>query len=98
MEYLMTVTIKNPKEEKGMDSSIVLKLKATFGYDEKQYGNGYSVAIESDDNRFQNYYDLRYDTSFDKSKKMEWLTEWANNYWSGTNGAYKVHKLSIEQV
>lgn len=94
MKYSMTVIIADPNTSKGMTSDIVLKMTCTFGYDPKQYGNGYAVYIE-DGEGFGNYIDLRYDTSFDPDKKAEYLEKWARNYWNGEYGAYIVKSLNI---
>lgn len=96
MNYKMTVVIKDPKEPAGF-GAIVLNLIAEFAYDEKQYGNGYSVCIK-DDKVFRICYDLRYYKDFDKDKKDVWLLNWAKEYWSGTNGAYELVKFSIEKI
>ena len=94
MKYEMTVTIANPNTPKGMTSDIVMKMTCTFGYDPKQYGNGYAVFIDNGDG-FGNYIDLRYDTTFNPDKKKEYLEKWARNYWNGKDGAYIVKSLKI---
>lgn len=94
MKYEMAVTIADPNTPKGMTSDIVMKMTCTFGYDPKQYGNGYAVFIDNGDG-FGNYIDLRYDTNFNPDKKKEYLEKWARNYWNGKDGAYIVKSLKI---
>lgn len=98
MKYEMKVFISNPNTEKGMSSQVFLNLIAVFHHDKKQYGNGYYLRIENESGSFSNYYDLRYDTDFKPSDKIGYLIQWANNYWSGKNGAYKIDKLIINNI
>ena len=94
----MKVFISNPNTEKSMSSQVFLNLIAVFHHDKKQYGNGYYLRIENESGSFSNYYDLRYDTDFKPSDKIGYLIQWANNYWSGKNGAYKIDKLIINKI
>ena len=101
MKYNMNVIIKDPNTEAGMNSDLWLKLEAVFWHDPEQYGNGYQVSIGSrKDSKIPLYssvYDLRYNKDFDPEHKMSWLVEWAENYWNGFNGAYKLSSISLEQ-
>lgn len=96
MEYKMIVTIFDPETPEGMCSDITYELNCSFSCNDNDYGNGHHVAITSADGRFQNYYDLRYDTDFHKNKKEAWLADWAYSYWTGENGSYKVKSLTIK--
>ena len=98
MKYEMKVFISNPNTEKGMSSQVFFDLIAMFHHDEKQYGNGYYLDIENESGSFSNYYDLRYDMDFNPNDKIGYLTRWANSYWSGKNGAYKVDELIINNI
>lgn len=98
MEYNMTVKIQDAKTEEGMNSTIVLKLKAQFSHDPEDYGNGHYLSIRSVDRSFENVYDLRYDKTFKKKEKMTFLMSWAENYWNGENGAYELTSCNIEKA
>lgn len=99
MKYTMTVTIKNPETPVGMSSDLLFKIDCTFVHDPEQYGNGYLLRVKKrGPEGFQNIIDLRYDTSFDPSKKAEYLERWAHTYWSGKDGAYIVKELKITKA
>ena len=93
----MTVTIANPETPVGMTSDILMKLDCEFDRDPDQYGNGYFLSIRSK-NGFENYLDLRYDTTFNPDKQAEYLERWAHTYWSGKDGAYIVKQLNITKA
>lgn len=97
MKYNMTVTISDPNTPEGMNSTLILKMRAEFSHDPNTYGNGYYLAIIGQEG-FQNLYDLRYNDSFRKDKKEDFLKAWASAYWSGTNGAYRLDDLKIERT
>ena len=96
MNYNMTALIKDPKTAEGMNSDIFIRLKVSFTHNEDDYGNGYWVMIKGDEG-FENFYDLRYDKDFHANHKMAWLTEWAENYWNGENGAYILKGVKISR-
>lgn len=97
MEYSMRLVITDPNTDKGMTSSLYFELKCSFVRDPEQYGNGYFVSISGRE-FYRQIIDLRYDKSFDRNNKIEWLEKWAKNYWSGKNGAWKVKTLEIWEV
>ena len=94
MKYLMRVVIEDPNVEPGMVAELFFDLTCYFTHHPEQYGNGYTVSIAGD-NFYKQIYDLRYDKSFNRDKKADWLKAWAHNYWSGKNGAWKVKSLTI---
>ena len=94
MKYTMKVKITDPKTPAGMMSEIFFNLECEFFCKEGDYGNGYYVAI-SGEHFAEQYIDLRYDTSFNKNEKAEWLVSWAKNYWSGENGAWAVKSVEV---
>ena len=94
MNYRMTALINDPNTEKDMNSDLFIVLRVTFTHNEGDYGNGYWVMIKGDEG-FENFYDLRYDTDFHADHKMSWLTYWAENYWNGKNGAYRLKGIKI---
>ena len=97
MIYKMTVTIADPKTPAGMCSDLTMNLKCRFAYNPQQYGNGHYVSItqEGANKFFGVSYDLRYDKTFNRNRKEQWLEEWAKSYWSGKDGAYAVKTLKI---
>lgn len=94
MNYRMKVTITDPNTEEGMVSELFLDLDCIFVCDSKQYGNGHYVSIGSKEFCKQ-VIDLRYDRTFDRNNKMEWLERWARNYWTGKEGAWAIKHLEI---
>lgn len=95
MKYTMFVTIADPNTPKGMCSDITMKLNCEFAYDHATYGKKTWLRIADERRAFEQCFDLRYDTSFDRNKKEEWLEAWAKSYWSGKDGAYAVKALKI---
>lgn len=97
MNYIMKVVIEDPNTPEGMTSGLFFKLNCSFHYDKDQYGNGHYVSIKGE-NFFPECLDLRYDHSFDRNKKEEWLEAWARSYWSGKNGAWTVKTIEITKM
>lgn len=98
MKYEMKVIIYDPKTPDGMNSDMLMDMIAEFYYDSKQYGNGHSLLIKTTDRKFRMDYDLRYDDTFDKNNKIEYLTKWVTNYWSGNDDAYAVREIKIRKM
>lgn len=97
MKYKMTARVCNPETPAGMFSDAMIKMTVDFSYDPDDYGNGHHVRIECE-GLYIEYYDLRYDETFDPAFKEAWLANWAYRYWSGSKGAWDVKKLEIEKV
>ena len=95
MKYSMQVVILNPKAE-GMDSDMFLNLKCYFSHDPETYGNGYYLHIVGDG--MEKSYDLRYNTDFRSNRKISFITQWAENYWNGENGAYILKSISVKRL
>ena len=100
MRYKMIVEIADPNVEMGYVSGLHFDLVSTFYQDENGYGNGHWVTICGSGaiSHFENTYDLRYDKTFNRGKKEEWLRNWAKSYWSGKDGAWAVVALTIEKL
>lgn len=99
MKYSMKVRLTDPNTPEGMISELFFDLMCEFVYDKDQYGNGHYVAIKGKEMPFgKEVIDLRYDTSFDRNNKGEWLENWARNYWSGKNGAWAIKTLEITKA
>lgn len=97
MNYKMKVKITDPETPKGMFSELFFDLDCSFAYDEEQYGNGHYVCIKGKE-FYKQVIDLRYDQSFDRNNKEQWLENWARNYWSGKNGAWVVKSFEITKA
>ena len=97
MKYSIKAVIYNPNTQKGMNSDIYLNLTAEFAYDPDQYGNKHFVSIYGD-GFSELSYDIRYDRSFRRDRKEEWLENWARSYWNGKDGAYTVKRIEITKV
>ena len=97
MKYNMSVRITDPNTSEGMVSELYFNLECIFTYDEDQYGNGHYVSIQGK-GFYRQVIDLRYDKSFDRDNKAEWLETWAKNYWSGKNGAWVIKSLEIAKI
>lgn len=95
MNYKMKVIITDPETPKGMTSELQYNLDCCFCYDPDTYGKKTYLSITSEDGRFDNYYDLRYDENFHRDEKEQFLEYWARNYWSGKNGAWVIKSLEI---
>lgn len=95
MNYKMKVSITDPNTKEGMTSELTYSLNCIFVYDEEQYGKKTYLSISTDDGRFDNYYDLRYDEHFRRDEKEAYLEYWARNYWSGKNGAWIIKEIDI---
>lgn len=96
MKYNLTVIIQDPNTKEGMNSELVYILDVIYSHNPNTYGNGYYVYI-TDNEGFENCYDLRYSMDFDSDKKEAWIVDWAYKYWSGKNGAYEVKSLTISK-
>ncbi len=98
MTYRMKVVICNPETPAGMISDLMFNLMCYFIRDEDDYGRKTYLNIVSDDERFAQYYDLRYDKSYERGQEMRYLTDWAYWYWSGKKGAYKVKYIEVSHA
>ncbi len=97
MKYNLTVKITDGRNSK------TLYLLAEFGKSNSGYGNDMYLAITGREYRgikttFENVYDIRYDTSFNRKKPELYLAGWVYKYWTGENGSWKVQKLAIENL
>lgn len=98
MHYKMKVTIAPVKDSIEPDSpEKTLNLDATFAIHDTSYGNKHYLYIKGD-HGFAASYDIRYDRDFHPNRKAEYLKDWANWYWSGKDGAWKVKSIEVEHV
>ena len=90
----MTITVTNPTDQ----DTVTRCYNVAFHKNEDDYGNGYHVSIWCDATGFDEYYDIRYDTSFCETKKDEWMKKWAEKRWSGKNHSWKLTSVEISVV
>lgn len=78
--------------------NVKLKLRAEFGVDPNQYGNGTSLLIKGRENcKFSpQLFDLRYEQGIIPYEVF--LAKWVYNNWTGENGSYAVARLKIDKV
>lgn len=93
----MKVKIEDPNTPQGMTSNLFFDLDCVFVHDESQYGNGHYVSISGKE-FYKQVIDLRYDKTFNRNKKEQWLEQWARSYWTGKNGSWKIKKLEIKHA
>lgn len=98
MKYKMKVTITAPETSEEMKRELQYDLDCCFCYDPDTYGKKTYLSITTEDRRFDNYYDLRYDENFHRDKKEKFLEYWAKSYWSGKNGAWTIKSLEITKA
>jgi len=97
MKYTMKVKLTDPKTAEGMMSELFFTMDWEFAYNEDDYGNGHHALVKSE--AFPTTaYDLRYDNTFHRNKKEEWLVSWAKNYWNGKNGAWAVKSVEVTKA
>ena len=94
----MRVVITDPNCKPGMVAEMMFDYNCYFTHDPDTYGNGWYAGIYPKDKQFgEKHFDLRYTeyriTSMERAK--EFLTDWANGYWTGENGAWKVKQITF---
>lgn len=109
MHYKMIGTLERPATKYDVTDAETIAIDINFDVNfchRNDYRNGYYVTI-TDKNIKDNeplYFDLRYDTSFNKENAEKWLKNWAKRYWGGVNtytgqdGWWKVAKLEIFKI
>lgn len=95
--YKMTVEIYDPETPVGKISCLRLYLFCDVFCDSNDFGNGCYVSIRGD-GFSKLVFDVRYDKSFNIGSPDDWLKNWAKNYWSGCNGAWKIKSLQILKI
>lgn len=98
MKYLMSVVIKDTNTESGMVSDMLLTFQCYFIKDDDNYTYGKKTYLSIIGKDSDKYIDLRYDKNYNRGKEKEYLEYWANNYWTGKNGAWEIKSLNIMEV
>lgn len=97
LNYKMTVDIYDPNTPEGMLSGLRLYLFCEVFRDPGDYGNGSYLSIRGEGFSKQ-IFDVRFDKSFHINEPDVWIKNWAQNYWSGVNGAWSIKRLQIEKL
>lgn len=92
-KFLLDVSIMSPDFTERKE----IKLQAGLVKSDSGYGNDTYMIIKSrDGGNFEQYIDIRYDTTFNKDKPELYIINWVYNYWSGDNGSWNVVACSIK--
>lgn len=95
VKFRLTVTIQSIS---GAPNRRKMVLSAIYSSYNSPYGNGLNLSIIGEENcTLHVVVDLRYETIDTNMLDLN-LAEWAYNYWSGLNGSWDVHKLTIERI
>lgn len=97
LNYKMTVEIYDPESLVGKFSSLRLYLFCDVFCETNDFGNGCYVSIHGE-GFSKNVYDVRYDNSFNLDEADLWLKDWAQNYWDGCNGAWKIKSIQVLKI
>ena len=77
----------------------VYNAKIEFVHDPNQYGNGYSMGIESKLEPFYRQgYDIRYDRDFNKDYPIEYIVTFYSRRFNGKNGAWKLIGIRVHEA
>lgn len=92
-EYKLNIRLTSPDLVNTKDRKLAVKVvRSNSGY-----GNDSYLAIKGIDNSFEQFIDMRYDTSFNPNKPEPSIVAWAYSYWTGENGSWRIIKLSIQR-
>ena len=94
-QYNVSIRLNN-----GEGTTISEKAQVEFLHDPEQYGNGWSMWIESHLEPFGGQgYDLRYNKDFDIDKVFSFLTTFYENRFDGTgSNGYKLICIRISEA
>ncbi len=83
----------------GKGKTEVIKGTIKFSYDPEQYGNGYSMYIETPAEAWGGQgYDIRYDTTFHKTPRIAWIVNYFCNRYDGENGRWKLIGIRVHEA
>lgn len=76
--------------------SLQFKVKVSFSCDPDDYGNGYYMGIEGENEPWGfGSYDIRYDGSFNPKKKISYIAKFFESKYNGQNGAWTLLGIKI---
>lgn len=92
-KFLLDVSLISPDLTERKE----LKLKVILGKSNSGYGNDtYMLVKNRDGEYFEQYYDIRYDKTFNKNKPELFILNWVYNYWTGEKGSWNISGCSIK--
>ena len=105
-EYLVTYRITGEDynaepNELGLRpmASLEFKVRVSFSYSPDDYGNGYYMFIEGQNEPFGGQgYDIRYDRNFNRNKKIGYIARYFENRYDGENGAWTLLAIKIAEA
>lgn len=79
--------------------SLDFKVKVSFSCDPDDYGNGYYMYIEGENEPFGGQgYDIRYDRRFNHSKKISYIARYFEERYDGQDGAWTLLGIKISEA
>ena len=85
-------------DPEGAMTTLIFSVKVSFHYNPDDYGNGYYMNIEGENEPFGNsYIDIRYDRDFHRAKKISYIASYFENRYDGKNGAWKLLGINIHE-
>jgi len=95
IKFRLTVTIQSIS---GAPNRRKMVMTAIYSASNSPYGNGLYLLIRGEENcTIDEAIDLRYEPIDTNMLDLN-LATWAYNYWSGLNGSWDIHKLTIERI
>ena len=94
MQFTAKVFLKSDEGE-----SREYDAKIDFVRDPKQYGNGYTMGVESKLEPFgRQGYDIRYDRDFNSEYPIEYIVAFFSRRFNGKNGAWKLTGIHVNEA
>ena len=80
-------------------AGLMFKVKVSFSYDPDDYGNGYYMGVEGENEPWGcGCYDIRYDGKFNPKKKISYIAKFFENRYDGENGAWTLLGIKIAEA
>lgn len=95
-KYRLHVTLENPDKP---DDLVDMSYECEFEENKDTYGNGFYLGMKPTSGKgMMSVYDLRYDKEFHRKRKAEFLIYYAETFFSGKNGAWKLVSATVDYV
>lgn len=95
IKFRLTVTIQSISGAPNRRKMVLLAVYSSYN---SPNGNGLYLSITGEENcTLHIVMDSRYDVLDTNMLDLN-LATWAYNYWSGLNGSWDIHKLTIERI
>lgn len=97
MKEQYTLTYYVTKEGEGKTE--IIKGKIEFSCDPEDYGNGYTMYIETPAEQFGGQaYDIRYDTTFLETPRIAWIVNYFCNRYDGKDRRWKLIGIRVHEA